>query len=91
MCRLKAFSRDLNKLGYAASLFCLEGMYKMSSNIFYGYVESPCVQCVQVDLLVGEYERCMTSWGRTEHCMFLLVECVIEQCVMLVLVYSLSL
>ena len=29
MCRLKAFSYDLNELGYAASLFCLEGMYKI--------------------------------------------------------------
>ena len=24
------------------------------SNLFYGYVESPCVQCVLVDLLVGD-------------------------------------
>ena len=54
MCRLKAFYRDLNQLRYAASLFCLEGMYKKSSNLFYGYVESPCVQCVLVDLLVGD-------------------------------------
>ena len=32
MCRLKAFSRVLNRIGYAASLFCLEGMYKIRAH-----------------------------------------------------------
>ena len=45
---------------------------------------------------VGGYERCMTSWCMREHCMFLTVktclflviaECVVELCVVLVLVY----
>ena len=45
---------------------------------------------------VGGYDRCMTSWCMREHCMFLtveilpllvLAECVVELCVVLVLVY----
>ena len=42
---------------------------------------------------VGGYERCMT-WCMREHCMFLndclflvLAECVVELCVVLILVY----